>query len=376
MFNTEKFNQGPFNGVPGQQPIAQAVQLLEMLYLFDADETLIAVLPQDSFLTPRHYEGLNRSNTFTFSYPADREEAQYIIEGNLVGFKDLDISWHIFEIKRIVDLHGDGLTRTAYCEHIYYELLDDLVTDQRPVGSAVSALSGALAGTRWQVGIVDDLGVASTNFYYESVLSAIQKIAIAWKGELQWRCFMVGGVITRYVDLLAMRGTDTGKQFVYSKDILEIEREADITGVCTALYGRGKGVETDAGTGYGRRLTFADVVWTVAGGDPVDKPAGQEWVGDPGALIQFGRPGGRHRFGVFTNEDQTDPALLLQETWDDLQARKTPRLTYRLKVVALETLTGYSHEAIRLGDLVRAIDREFTPELLVSARIVELIRDL
>src|SRR5665647_869383 len=107
MFNTEKFNQSPFNGVPGQQPIAPVVQLLEMLYLFNADETLIAVLPQDSFSVPRHYEGLNRSNTFAFSYPADREEAAYIIEGNLVGYKDIDVSWHIFEIKRIVDLHGD-----------------------------------------------------------------------------------------------------------------------------------------------------------------------------------------------------------------------------------------------------------------------------
>jgi len=362
--------------VPGQQPIAQVVQLLEMLYLFDVDEALIAVLPQDSFFTPRHYEGLNRANTFTFSYPADREEAQYIIEGNLVGYKDLDVSWHIFEIKRIVDLHGDGLTRTAYCEHIYYELRDDLVADQRPAGSAISALSGVLAGTRWQVGIVDDLGASSTTIYYESALSGVQKIAEAWQGELQWRCFMIGGTIVRYCDLLAMRGTDTGKQFAYSKDIISIEREVDTSGVVTALYGRGKGVETDAGTGYGRRLTFADVVWTVAGGDPVDKPAGQEWVGDPGALAQFGRPGGRHRFGVFTNEDETDPALLLQETWDSLQDRKTPRVTYRLKVAALETLTGYSHEAVRLGDLVRVIDREFKPELLVSARVVELTRDL
>ena len=48
-----------------------------------------------------------------------------------------------------MDLHGDGLTRTAFCEHIFYELLDDIVTDKRPSAGATAALAGilrALAG--------------------------------------------------------------------------------------------------------------------------------------------------------------------------------------------------------------------------------------
>ena len=126
----------------------------------------------------------------------------------------------MFEIKRLVDTHGDGLTRTAYCEHIFYELLDDIGTDKRPSGTAHAALEAMLEGTRWEAGIVDDLGVAQTNAYYESALSAVQKVANAWKGELRWRCVVEGGVITRIVDLLAMRGTDTGKQFAYTKTLL------------------------------------------------------------------------------------------------------------------------------------------------------------
>ena len=172
-----------------------------------------------------------------------------------------------------------------------------------------------------------------------------------------------------------MVGTDTGKQFAYSKDILSIEREEDISGIATALYGRGKGVEIDEGS-YGRRLTFADVVWSELYGDPVDKPAGQEWVGDDEALARWGRPGGRHRFDVFTDEEETDPAKLLEKTWAELARRKVPRVTYRLDVVSLEELTNYEHEAVRLGDLVRVIDREFKPELVVSARVIEIERDL
>ena len=368
MFNSKMFNQGPFNGVPGEKPLAPAVQYLEMLYVFGSDEKLVATLPKGNFFEPKHKEVLNGENTFTFSFPADQYDAQYIVEGNLVAFRDLDSYWQVFEIKRIVDVHGDGLTRTAYCEHIFYELLDDIVTDKRPSADATAALAGMLDGTRWQVGIVDNLGTASTSAYYISALEAVQKVAEAWQGELKWRCVISGGVITRYVDLLAQRGTDTGKQFVYSKDILNIEREVDSSGVVTALYGRGKGVELDSGS-YGRRLTFADVV-------AADKPAGQEWIGDSEALAQWGRPGGRHRFDVFIDEEETDPAVLLQKTRDELARRKVPRVTYRLDVVSLEELTGYEHEAVRLGDLVRVIDREFNPELVVSARVIEIERDL
>ena len=315
-----------------------------------------------------HYEILNGENTFRFTVPADQADAAYVLEGNLVAFRDLDSYWQVFEVKRLVDLHGDGLTRTVYCEHICYELLDDIVTDKRPQADATAALAGMLDNTRWQVGTVDDLGASSTSAYYESALSAVQKVANAWHGELNWRCVIQGGAITRYVDLLAQRGTDTGKQFAYSKDILNIEREVDSSGVVTALYGRGKGIELDSGS-YGRRLTFADVV-------AADKPAGQEWIGDNAALAQWGRPGGRHRFDVFVDEEETDPAKLLQKTRDELARRKVPRATYRLDVVSLEELTGYEHEKVRLGDLVRVIDREFTPELVVSARVIEIERDI
>lgn len=336
-----------------------------MLYIYNKKEELIDIIKKEDIIRALHKEVLNGENIFSFSVEANNPN---LIEGNLVGFKDLDNYWQIFEIKRIVDAHGDGLTRTAYCEHIFYELLDDIVTDKRPSADATSALDGMLQGTRWQVGIVDDLGASNCNAYYEPALSAVQKVANAWQGELRWRIIISNNQITeRRVDLLAMRGTDTGKQFAYSKDILSIEREIDTSNIATALYGRGKGVETESGS-YGRRLTFADIV-------APDKPKGQEWVGDSEALVRWGR-NGRHRFDVFIDEDETDPVKLLEKTRAELARRKEPRTTYRLNVVSLEELAGYEHEKVRLGDLVRVIDREFIPELVVSARIVELERDL
>lgn len=340
-----------------------------MLYIFSKDEKLVAILKPDfgrttiktgvsqAFLHTEypaafdraevegcpyfdavHTEKLTGENTFTFSVPANHPDAQYITEGNLVAFKDLDGNWQLFEIKRVIDTHDEDIIRTAFCEHAFYELIDDFIEDKRPYNtSAAYALQQALEGTRWQAGNVDDLGLNSVNFYYESVLSALQKVANTWGGELQFRIAVVGNTIAaRYVDLLSRRGAETGKQFVYSKDIKSIEREVDLTQVVTALYGRGKGEQIEEG--YGRRITFEDVEWSVTNGDPADKPLGQKWVGDPEALARWGRPGGRHRFGVFEDSEEEDPAVLLQKTWEELQRRKNPRITYKLDVADLEPL--------------------------------------
>jgi phage minor structural protein len=338
-----------------------------MLYIFDSAEKLLSILPRDNILEAIHKEVLNGENIFRFVMSASDINAEYVREGNLVAFRDLDAYWQVFEIKNITDVHSEIFTRTAYCEHIFYELLDDIVEDKRPSADATAALAGMLENTRWQAGIIDDLGVSRTSAYYISALEAVQNVANAWGGELRWRCVITGGVITRYVDLLAQRGSSTGKQFVYSKDILSIEREADSSSVVTALYGRGKGVELESG-GYGRRLTFADVV-------AADKPAGQEWVGNSDALEMWGR-NGRHRFDVFIDEEETDAEKLLEKTRIELTKRITPRVTYRMNVVVLEELAEYEHEKVRIGDLVIVVDREFNPRLLVSARIIEFERDL
>lgn len=354
-----------------------------MLYIFGSDEKLQAVLKNDGktclYWNPIHREALDSTptNIFQFTIPADHPDSQYVTEGNLVAFRDLDQDWQLFEIKRTVDEHTDSLTRTAHCEHALYELCDDFIEDRRPTDvSAHFALTQALSGTRWSVGVVDDLGQNSTNFYYESALSAVQKVAAVWRGELRFRVVVSGGIISaRYVDLLVRRGADTGKMFEYGRHTQEIHREVDRTTTVTALYGRGKGVEIEETGGYGRRLTFADVEWSVANGDPVDKPLGQEWVGDPDALAQWGR-NGRHRFNTFDDSEETDPVVLLQKTWSSLQERKNPRATYTMKVLDLERVSGYAHEKVRLGDTVRCIDRKVSPPMFLAARVIEISRNI
>lgn len=358
---------------------------MDRILIFDGQsETLLAILANHEQACPFwdavHDEQLNRLNTFDFSIPADHESAAYVVEGNLAAYMDPDGDWQLFQIVRVEDVRSDtpGVSiRNVYCETAANELLDEIITDVRPNGvSAQFALMQALQGTRWQVGQVDNLGQNSTNFYYEPVLSAVQKILNTWGGQVKYRVTMQGNRIAgRFIDIRASRGQDRGRVFRYGKGLVQPRRVVDTSNVKTALYGRGKGQQSADNSDT--RITFADVVWSKANGDPVDKPAGQEWVGDPDALAQWGRDGGtRHRFGIYENPDTTDPAQLLQQTWEALQQQKTPLFSYEAQVIDLERIPGYEDEAVRLGDTVRVIDETFNPPLDLWATVVEVKRNL
>ncbi|MFS0776268.1 phage tail spike protein [Neobacillus sp. 3P2-tot-E-2] len=355
-----------------------------MIYIFDKNEQLLTILKPDGpcpYKEAAHIEQLNKENTFSFWIPADHADSQYVKEENLVAFKDLDGDIRLFVIKELDEVHDDVLYKEAFCQAAWKdELGEEPLQDIRPQNkTAAEALTSALQNTRWKVGNVASLGTNSTNFYYEKVTSAITKILTIWGGEVKDRITVSNGKITgRYIDILARRGADTGKRFEITKDIQSLKRTI-LSYPKTALYGRGKGLETEAG-GYSRKITFADIVWSTANGNPADKPAGQEWVGDPVALSQFGRenPDGskRHRFDFVDFSDEEDPANLLNQTWNDLQNRTKPIMRYEMKVIDLEKIPGFEHEKSRLGDTVFSIDRFFSPALLIEARIIEIKRYL
>ncbi|MGE7637622.1 phage tail spike protein [Peribacillus frigoritolerans] len=174
------------------------------------------------------------------------------------------------------------------CVPAMLELNDEIIKDVRPYNTTLKdAATRALTVTRWKVGEIAELGLNSTNFYYINVTEAITQVINTWGGELRDRVEINGNKITgRFIDILPRRGADTDKRWVIDKDILKITNKTQ-SYPKTALYGRGSSLPTGDDTseteGFTRKITFSDVVWSKAKGDPVDKPAGQEWVGDPTA---------------------------------------------------------------------------------------------
>ncbi|UKL30015.1 tail protein [Bacillus phage PK2] len=353
------------------------------ILVFDGQsETLLTTLSnkdnkQCPFNETDVVEQLNKDFTFEFTVPATHEDARHLVRGNLVGYFDLDGNLQVFQIYKTEEQHtGTELEIKIFSEHLFYEMTDDIVTDLRVNGGeALEAMTKALSSSRWEVGQVDSLGTGTLNFYYSNAVDNITNVANTFGGELGFRFVLDGNRISqRLVDLKVRRGADTGKRFEFFKDMESVKRTVQMDGLKTALYGRGKGEEIEDTNGYSRKITFADIDWRLANGDPVDKPLGQEWVGLPEALEKFGREGGtRHRFGIF-DVDSTDPREILELTFQELQRVSTPKVTYELKVITLEQLTKYEHEKVRLGDTVFVIDRELG--LTIEARVVEIKRDL
>lgn len=320
---------------------------------------------------PAGVEGQQVQHTLTLTVPGDHEDAQYLKVGNLLVFRDLDGNFQAFEISRTEEKHEAALQVTVFCHHVFVELRDEWIHGKTTLTNvtAQQALQAILAGTLWEPGIVEDLGLHQITFGMENVLQALTHFVAVFNAELAFRVEFEGHSISRrYVDAFVQRGARRGKRFEWRKDLHGITRTVDDSELKTALYGYGK--EDDAGN----RVTFENVEWD-SWWDPADKPKGQRWVGDPEALARWGR-GSRHRFGVFEDNEETDPERLLQKTWEHLQKIKEPRISYDMDVMELERLAGYRQEAVRIGDTVAVVDHEFQPPLRIEARVVQIERDL
>lgn len=253
------------------------------------------------------------------------------------------------------------------------------IKDDRPQNrSAADMLQMALDGTRWSVGTAYDAGTGSTNFYYISSLEAIQKISDLFKLEVVFSISLDPNshqIVRRLVNLYAQQGERTGKRFEYGSNLLSVEREESSENLITALIGRGKGEEKyhtadgkpteedQTPDGYGRRINFADVVWSTDNGNPVNKPAGQEYVEDPDATAAYGFDDGKPRIGIEIFEDITDPGELLQATWSALQTLKRPKVSFKANTLDVGDLG--------LGDTVAIIRHDIKIEYFTRVYKVE-----
>lgn len=346
-----------------------------MIWIFSPHEELVAALGDacpyyDAYLT----EEAGATDRLEFSIPGDHPTAAEVKAGCIAVIQLPEGIFRAFRVMTQRRGFGDDGTRyvQCYCEDTAYDELNAApVIDRRPDDPA-EALLAALENSLWEPGVVDSgFPAGQTNFYHESALSCLKKMVETWGGEFQFRIEHDGRKITgRYVDFLRQRGRDTGFRVTVNRNMRSLEGEEDITGLATALYGFGKGEEHEETGGYGRRISFADVEWKVENGDPVDKPLGQEWVGDPEALAAWGLKGGTvHRFGFVIFEEVEDPTELLRLTWEELQKRKAPQVNYKVGLIDLEHTEGQEHMAVRLGDWVSVIEDDLGIEF--KARVIK-----
>jgi phage minor structural protein len=349
-----------------------------MFKLLDLDEEYICDL--EKVTIAKHDVIINGVDSLKLEFP--EEESTQVLKGFRILFKDRLGFWKEHVVDGIEEPHNEeGVTKSLYCESSIYELCGDYLDDVRPYNvTANIALENALSTSRWEVGIVDDLGIKSINFYHVSAKEALNDIIKTWKCEFRTRIEISGNKIThRYIDLLAKLGTDNGKRYENSKDLISMTRKVQEGNIITALYGYGKGEEIEGSTGFGRRISFEDIVWDVAQGNPINKPLGQKWLGLDSKKEVYGRNsenGKVHVFDSINFDNITDAEELIQATYDKYLEVSQEIVTYESKVVDLKDVDNLEHEGVDLGDIASVIDREYTPEIRVKARVIRYVYDL
>ncbi|WP_209020953.1 phage tail protein [Evansella clarkii] len=352
------------------------------LYILGQDDKLLTTLTEENgLITAPFREERNRGSSFSFVVEADVEEAKHVLEENKVVFRDKDGDLRLFVIKELDDIDNmEGPQTEAICEPEFMENKERIIIDRRLENRTQQyALNAALERTRWEGEVEVDLGLATTNFYYISAVEAVWKILEVWGGEFKdvVEFDEENNIIRRVIKIVQRLGADRGKRAEIDYDIEEIQRTV-LSYPVTALVGRGASLETDNG-GFTRYINFADVEWKKSNGDPVDKPLGQHWVGDPQALQKNGRKHNgqlHHREEVWQDGNIEDPVELLQATWEKLQEVKESEVNYRMRLQLLEKIAGYEHEKVMMGDTIRGIDRKFARPIEIQSRVIAFEYDV
>lgn len=333
------------------------------LFLFNNDEKLIGTV---SPLEGIQNEEINKIQTIecTVVYSELIEKASYI------GHKDYSDN-RIFHLYKI-----DHVTKTSTTDvkivgvHTFFDDMesDGYIKDFRPTNrEVVGVLTTILEGSRWQLGSVNVQRNYTGNFYYVTRKEAMSKLIEATQIEIKPRLEFSRGKITgRYLDVFTRLGARNGKVFVHGRDLLTVSEKKSQGAIYTAVVGRGKGEETDTG-GYGRRITFKDVVWTKSRGNAVDKPAGQEYVEIPAMTELYGfEKGTKPRIKIVEFQDETDKEKLLRLSYEWLEKNSRMQVEYSAKVLNVGNL--------ELGDTVGI----FNPKLGIKyeTRVFKVKRNL
>lgn len=351
----------------------------EKIFIFDRFDNVLAVT--NNYITAKFKETVDKAVSFTVEFPASDDDAEHLVGGNQVAFRDLKGNFRLFTIREIDDQDGESTEKVVECMPGMQELTDVMVEERRPQDRDAEYVLGLiLENSRWKVGDVAKLGKNSTSFYFKDAYECLGELTKIWGGEIVDRIEIKDNKIAgRYIDIVERKGSDTGKRFEIDKDITKIMRTV-LYYPKTALYGKGSSLETE-NEGHTRKLTFTDVEWKKSNGDPVDKPKGQEWVGDPEALEKHGIPNHEtgemmHRFGLFEDNEEKDPETLLAKTWQAVQDEKDPKAQYEMSIMTFYGIAGYEHEQAFLGDTGIARDKSIKPMILIESRIMEWKYDI
>lgn len=339
---------------------------------------------------------VNNISTIEITIPTNCEASKLITNTSDLVLFDSKGNIQEFHITDIDDMDEYSVNRTIYAEQSFGELINNIVTGDTAMPTATNPsdyLAYILSFTRWSVGTVD---TSIYNAKWEedltglTCLEAFQKLVEKYNCEFEIRYTIDGKnkITGRYVDLKKRIGNNYGKRFEDKKDIIGLKRNLDLDSVKTAIYPRIKiDTQDENGNSVVTYIDISSVAWSVAKGDPVDKPLGQTVLVNPEAdeiykryNTKTGNLMEKIMYAEWTGDTASDAEDLCRQAWSILKANGVLTPTIEVTASDLYRMSGnnsdYYHEQVDLGDTCIIIDKNFEPELRITTRVMEIEEDI
>ena len=342
------------------------------------------------------YKKVNNVFTLEIDIPTNCDASQSITNTSDLVLYDTEGNLQEFHVTELTDLHEYSVIRTVYAEQSICELIDDIIisgTEMPTTTNPADYLAYILSFTRWSVGTVDS-GIYNSRWKEDltgkNCLEALQMFMDKFNCEfiVRYESDNKNRIVARYIDIKKTIGNNYGKRFEDTKDINALKRNLDLDSIKTAIYPRiAKQSNDENGNTTVEYIDISTVDWSVAAGDPVDKPLGQTILVDPDANTMYkrlnnktGKLQERIMYAEWTEQTAKDAEDLCKQAWRILKANSVIYPSYEVTASDLYKLSGnnsdYAHEQVSLGDTCIIIDRKITPELRATTRVVEIEEDL
>ena len=342
------------------------------------------------------YKKVNNVFTLEIDIPTNCDASQSITNTSDLVLYDTEGNLQEFHVTELSDLHEYSVVRTIYAEQSISELIENIITSSVEMPTTTNPadyLAYILSFTRWSVGTVDSSIYNSRwkeDLTGKNCLEALQMFMDKFNCEfiVRYESDNKNRITARYIDIKKTIGNNYGKRFEDTKDINALKRNLDLDSIKTAIYPRiAKQSNDENGNTTVEYTDISTVDWSVAAGDPVDKPLGQTILVDPDANTMYkrlnsktGKLQERIMYAEWTEQTAKDAEDLCKQAWRILKANSVIYPSYEVTASDLYKLSGnnsdYAHEQVSLGDTCTIIDRKITPELRATTRVVEIEEDL
>ncbi|MBR2785053.1 MAG: phage tail protein [Clostridia bacterium] len=178
-------------------------------------------------------EELNGDYYLIFTYKNKGVLSEYLVQDNIVKCKVENNTYQLFRIKRVIK---DFIQIEVYAQHIFYDLLNNMLLDTAPTNLSCGSFgTWILSKTNFQTDFTftsDISDSASARYVRRNPVEAIM-------GDISNSMVNIfGGDIYRnnfVISLLAQRGENNGTKLMFGKNINEIKITTDSTEIITRM---------------------------------------------------------------------------------------------------------------------------------------------